>query len=180
MYFRQLTSHVERKYRYRRVNLVSVLALPLCLLLGLVSYVPSIADNTVVSVPRATDLSQDGETARLQGLIILVEFSSENCEYCRLLESEFLEPMILNQAYRSKVIIRSLSLEDEGQVNGFAGRPVTADELVDRYNIEVTPTMVFLDADGIELSERLVGIWSIDFFGAYIDQRIDTAREKLL
>lgn len=180
MYFRHLTSRFQGKYRYRRVIPVFVLTGSLCLLLGLVLHFPSVADSTVMSVPKLTDLSQDGETARTQGLIILVEFSSENCEYCRLLESEFLEPMSINQAYRSKVIIRSLALEDAHQINGFAGRPVTVDELADRYNIEVTPTMVFLNADGIELSEKLVGIWSIDFFGAYIDQRIDAAREKLL
>jgi hypothetical protein len=43
----------------------------------------------------------------------------------------------------------------------------------------LTPTLLFLGSDGIELSERLVGIWSEDFYGAFIDNRIDEARKRL-
>ena len=52
-------------------------------------------------------------------------------------------------------------------------------EFAERYDVSLTPTLLFLNADGIEMSEKLVGIWSEDFYGGFIDNRIDEAREKL-
>jgi hypothetical protein len=61
----------------------------------------------------------------------------------------------------------------------FDGRSLTTREFAARYGIEVTPTLLFLNAEGIELSERLVGIWSEDFYGGFIDNRIDEASSRL-
>jgi hypothetical protein len=79
-----------------------------------------------------------------------------------------------------KVIIRSLALNGDCQIKGFNGELISTSELASRYQVKVTPTMVFLDTEDNELSEKLVGIWSIDFFGSYIDEGIDAAREKVL
>jgi thioredoxin-related protein len=130
-------------------------------------------------VTEASDLSKDASLARDQGLVILLEFASESCEYCRLLEEEFLKPMLIDQEYRNKVIIRTVRFDGYKSFKGFKGESTSPDQFASRYNIQVTPTMVFLDANGDELSEKLVGIWSIDFFGGYIDQRIDSAKRKI-
>jgi len=45
--------------------------------------------------------------------------------------------------------------------------------------VSLTPTLLFLNADGEEMSEKLVGIWSEDYYGGFIDNRIDEARNKL-
>ena len=45
-----------------------------------------------------------------------------------------------------------------------------------RYDVALTPILVFLNAGGVEINERLVGIWFEDFFGGCIDNRIDEAR----
>lgn len=127
-----------------------------------------------------SDLSKDAILARDQGLIILIEFSSDSCGYCRLLEEEFLKPMSLDQEYSDKVIIRSLPLDGDRSFKGFKGELTSASQFAAKYDVDLTPTMVFLDANGDELSDKLVGIWSIDFFSSYIDERIDIAREKVL
>ena len=138
------------------------------------------ADSSDSTIPVVTDLSQDASLARSQELVILIEFSDDDCEYCLLLENEFLIPMSKNRGYGEKVIIRSLPLSGDHQFKGFQGELVSASQFASKYQVMVTPTMVFLDANGNELSEKLVGIWSIDFFGSYIDERIDTARQKVL
>ena len=56
---------------------------------------------------------------------------------------------------------------------------ISTSEFASRYGVSLTPTLLFLNAQGVEMSERLVGIWSEDFYGGFIDNRIDEARERL-
>jgi len=168
------------KIQNRAVPAASIFMLILLTSMVLLSVPQIFADSGDSTIPVVTDLSQDASLARSQGLVILIEFSNDDCEYCLLLENEFLIPMSKNQAYREKVVIRSLPLNGGHQFKGFQGELVSASQFASKYQVMVTPTMVFLDANGNELSEKLVGIWSIDFFGSYIDERIDTARQKVL
>ena len=168
------------KIQNRLVSPASIFMLVLLISMVLLSAPLTFADSGDSPIPVVTDLSHDASMARSQELVILIEFSNDDCEYCLLLEKEFLIPMSKNQAYREKVIIRSLPLNRDQQFKGFQGELVSASQFASKYQVTVTPTMVFLDANGNELSEKLVGIWSIDFFGSYIDERIDTARQKVL
>lgn len=43
----------------------------------------------------------------------------------------------------------------------------------------MTPTVLFLGRQGQELAERLVGVAVQDFDGAYLDERLATARQAL-
>ena len=126
-----------------------------------------------------TDLRSEADILRAEKRVLLLEFSSEDCGYCRKLEKLFLIPMQRNPEYDDKVIIRSIPLDDFGSVIDFNGRSLSTSEFAARYGVSVTPTLLFLNADGEEISERLVGIWSEDFFGAFIDDRIERANKRL-
>jgi thioredoxin-related protein len=110
---------------------------------------------------------------------MVLEFSSEDCTYCHRLEALFLLPMQRNADYDDKVLLRSISLDEGTSVIDFDGRSIATSEFATRYGVSLTPTLLFLDADGNEISERLVGIWSEDFYGGFIDNRIDEARQGL-
>ena len=125
------------------------------------------------------DLRDAARIVRDRNLVLVLEFSSDDCGYCRRLEEAFLLPMQRNEDYDAKVLIRSVSLDPHETVIDFDGRLLDTDRLAARYGVSLTPTLVFLNADGVELSERLVGIWSEDFYGAYIDDRIDRALDEL-
>ena len=127
----------------------------------------------------SSDLTRDASLASMGDRILMIEFSAEDCGYCRLLEEEFLKPMLRNSGYSKKVVIRSISLSDDDSLVGFDGQPVSASEFASRYDVYVTPTLVFLNEQGEEVSEKLVGIWSVDFFGGYIDERIDSGLRSL-
>ena len=124
----------------------------------------------------ASDLSEDAKLTSVGNRVLMIEFSSEDCGYCRLLEDEFLKPMMRNATYGEKVVIRYISLSDNDTLIDFEGNTVSADELAAKYEIFVTPTLLFLDENGQEVSDKLIGIWSVDFFGGFIDERIDSAR----
>ena len=135
----------------------------------------SAADERGVGMLPATDLRTDARIARDRGLVLMLEFSSADCGYCRKLEAFFLLPMQRNPGYDDKVLIRSVSLDDHETLVDFEGRSIGTREFAARYGVSLTPTLVFLGADGSERSEKLVGIWSEDFFGGFIDNRIEAA-----
>ena len=142
-------------------------------------WLASAALHAEVEVPVADDLGQMGLSARADRLPILLAFSAIECSYCDDLEEEFLEPMLLSGDYTDKVIIRKLILDNGSHVRDFSGRSVEAAELAHKYRVFVTPTILFVDADGSELAERMIGINTLEMFGGYLDGCIDTALLQL-
>lgn len=132
-----------------------------------------------VSMQQISDFRHEAEITRMQNLVLVLEFSLEDCPYCRKLEKLFLLPMQRNAHYDDKILVRSISLDPGETVIDFEGQSLTTDQFATRYGVSMTPTLLFLNADGVEISERLVGIWSEDFYGYFIDSRIDAARDSL-
>ena len=129
-----------------------------------------------VKMISVSDLRDEARIAREGNLVLVLEFSSEYCGYCRKLEAMFLLPMQRNADYDEKVLIRSVSLDSYESVTDFDGNFMSTREFAANYGVSLTPTLLFLDGDGVELSEKLVGIWSEDYFGVFIDNRIEEAR----
>ena len=125
------------------------------------------------------DMREASKLARQNNLLLVIEFSSEYCAFCRKLEELFLLPMQRNAEYREKILVRYVSLDAYETLVDYDGLSKSTSEFASRYGVSLTPTLIFIDGDGVELSEKLVGIWSEDFFGGFIDDRIDEARKKL-
>jgi thioredoxin-related protein len=138
---------------------------------------PALGDS--VAMVAVADLREEARIAKSRNLVLVLEFSSEYCGYCRKLEELFLLPMQRNADYSDKILIRSVSLDAYETLVDFSGRSMSTAEFASRYQVSLTPTLLFLNGDGVEMSEKLVGIWSEDFYGGFIDNRIDEAREKL-
>ena len=126
-------------------------------------------------VPVAENLHQDGKQALARQLPILLAFSADDCSYCELLEEDFLQPMLLSGEYEDRIIIRKLILDNGSDVRDFNGQQTEATRLSDRYRVFVTPTILFVDGNGRELAERMVGINTPELFGGYLDACVETA-----
>lgn len=129
-------------------------------------------------IPQIKDLRQEASTASQKRLPILVMFSAEYCAYCVRIEEDFLKPMHNGGFYDEKVIIRRVKL-GSGTVNDFDGSRISADELAARYDVSVTPTLVFIDAHGRQLAQKLVGLTTPEMYGGYLDTAIDTSLDRL-
>ena len=147
------------------------------IVLGLSIAAPAGGDSTRM-VP-LEDMREASKLARQNNLLLVIEFSSEYCAFCRKLEELFLLPMQRNAEYREKILVRYVSLDAYETLIDFDGLSKSTGEFASRYGVSLTPTLIFIDGDGVELSDKLVGIWSEDFYGGFIDDRIDEAREKL-
>lgn len=152
------------------------LVLPLAIAFSLVGG-PAASDSVIMI--QAADLRTESRLAKQKGLVLVIEFSADDCAYCRKLEQLFLLPMQRNAEYGEKILLRMVSLSDFDSLIDFDGRSITTNEFAAQYDVSLTPTLVFLNADGVEMSEKLVGIWSEDFYGGFIDNRIDEARDNL-
>ena len=67
----------------------------------------------------------------------------------------------------------------DGQLVDFQGVVVKGQQFAQRYHAAVTPTLLFLDRDGKSLAQPLIGTSNLEFYGFYLDRRIEEARAKL-
>jgi thioredoxin-related protein len=128
----------------------------------------------------ARDLHRDGLAAERGCMPLLLEFASTSCSYCHLLETEVLNPTLLNHNYESRVLMRKLMIDNTARLTDFDGIvQVSAEQLASRYKVYVTPTLIFVDSRGREIAERLAGVTTLEFYGGYLDMALDAAREAL-
>jgi thioredoxin-related protein len=132
-----------------------------------------------VKVVEVKDFAAIGKQADSKRLPIMLMFSASGCTYCEKLEEDFLKPMLRSGDYTNKVMIRKLRIDGFGKVRDFEGKQVAASDFADRYSVFVTPTVVFIDGDGVEVAKKRVGLSTPDYYGSYLDQSIDKALDIL-
>ncbi|HEY0719919.1 MAG TPA: thioredoxin fold domain-containing protein [Gammaproteobacteria bacterium] len=129
-------------------------------------------------IPLIKDLRNEARQCEDKRLPLLVLFSSNHCVYCMRIEEDFLKPMQNGGFYDDKVIIRRVELGN-GNIRDFDGSTIDASALAERYDVSVTPTLVFIDARGRQLTQKLVGLTTPELYGGYLDQAIDTSLDRL-
>ncbi len=132
-----------------------------------------------IQVPLARDLRSDALQAATRRLPLMIIISQSDCSYCKRLKREIIRPMIASKAYTEKVIIRELLLDAGVTVLDFDGRKIAGSDFASRYREWVTPTLLFLSADGTELVERIRGINNVDYYGFYLDQSLEQALARI-
>ncbi|NNF97311.1 MAG: thioredoxin fold domain-containing protein [Halobacteria archaeon] len=132
-----------------------------------------------VKVREVTDLQVVGQEARVRKLPILIMFSIRDCPYCDVVREEFLKPMLRSGDYTDRVIMLELYSDSYARVRDFNGELISAGELIHRYKAGFAPTVVFLDSQGNEQAERLIGITTRDFYGGFLDESIDESLQRV-
>ena len=126
-------------------------------------------------IPLVNSLKEEANTARTRGVPILVEFSTPWCRYCEALEQQVLMPLIINGKYRDRLIVKKLEVTTYSSIEGFDGRSYNTDQISRQYGVDLYPTLVFFDADGREISQRIVGITVLEYVAGDLEQAIDAA-----
>ncbi|MGD8407523.1 MAG: thioredoxin fold domain-containing protein [Thiohalophilus sp.] len=162
------------RFHYHRYLLTFLL--PLLLVSPLTS---ASQDKPYYKVPHATDLQADGELASKENLPLLIMFSQSGCTYCDLVREDFLEPMRKSGDYTDKVIMRIIKLDDYGNVRDFDGQMRKPIDIAVRYRASLTPTVIFVDHRGKELTERILGISTPPLYGGLLDDAIDLSLQRI-
>lgn len=147
----------------------------LCWLLAALSCpMPAHSQNRVV-LPTATDLPQALAQALAQGQPLVVMVSLDNCPYCRQVRQSHLGPMS-----RGGQVVVQIDMQHKETLTDWDGQTRSHGDWVKNRRISVAPTVLFFGPDGREVADRLEGASLPDFYGAYLDQRMAQARQRLL
>ena len=122
------------------------------------------------------DLAQVSVLARSKKVPLLLLVSRQDCPYCHLIKREVIRPMLISGEYDNRILMREIMIDYAEQLIGFSGVALPAAKFAQQYGVRLTPTLLFLSAQGKELAERIVGVNTLDFLSWYIDESIDKAR----
>ena len=126
------------------------------------------------ALPLAQDLAAESKLAaqRAQPLIVLV--SLPGCVYCeRVRRSNLLPRLAEGQA------VVQVDLRSNRAVRDWQGQPSSHDELARLWKVKLAPTLLFFGPGGLELADRMEGVYQPDFYDAYLDERLSRARQRL-
>lgn len=126
-------------------------------------------------IQAARNLQKESALAVSSGKPYVLYVSRKDCPDCKRLEKDVLIPLIHSGQYDLLISLRELPW-DSGSITGFKGQLQSADRLIEHYKVIGTPTLLFLDANGVEIAQQVPGYQSEDFYWYYLDKAIELAR----
>ena len=119
-------------------------------------------------------LAESAAQIRQRRRVLMLYFSDPGCTYCRRLETEVLLPMLRSGEYEHQVLMRQIHWRGTSLIIDFDDKLLRVNDLAARYDIQVSPTLVFVDANGREVAPRILG-YRQDFFWHRLDRSIAKA-----
>ena len=126
-------------------------------------------------LPTTSDLRVDLARALANRKPLVVMVSLEGCPFCKIARESYLAPMHAREGLN----VVQIDMRNPAAVSDFAGKAWTQDDLIRNWGVKVAPTLLFFGPNGREIAERMEGGYLPDFYGAYLDGRLSTARAAL-
>lgn len=143
----------------------AVLALPL---------LAALPAARAATLPAPASLAEELRAALAARRPLLVMASLDGCPWCRQVRDLFLAPL---RAEGQPIVQLDMGRRDA--VAGFDGRASTHDALLRAWKVQVAPTVLFFGPEGREVAQRLEGASIPDFYGAYLQDRLEAARKRI-
>lgn len=131
------------------------------------------------TLPVAVNLQEDGRQAAAGGLPVVVFFRSTDCPFCREVEELYLQPLLRDGAAAPRFVLRAVDIDKSSALVDFNGARTDHRRFASQQGVRLVPHLRFVDARGAPLVEDLVGISSHDFYGGYLEDAINAARDRL-
>ena len=128
-----------------------------------------------VTLPPAVSLPEELAVALAAGSPLVVMVSLEGCPFCKIVRESFLVPMRREQ----RLPVVQVDMRSQRSVKNFNAMAITHEALIAAWRIELAPTVLFLGPQGVEVAQRLVGGYIPDFYGAYLEQRLESGRRAV-
>jgi thioredoxin-related protein len=141
-------------------------------------FVTALAIAAPNELPKAENLYADAQQASTDKKPIVLFFTLPNCSYCRIVRYDYFLPLLKQRAGRDQPIIREISVTGQNLVTLFDGKRMTEAELAERYKVQMTPTVMFVNHEGELLTDSLLGGDHTNYVGVF-DRSLEEARKKI-
>ena len=134
------------------------------------------ASPTHPALPSPASLRGPAQAAAARGEPLVVMTTLTGCPYCDLVRNHHLLPMLRQgQVHAIQIDVRDRT----STLQGFDGSMTTPADQAKAWKARFAPSVLFLGPKGDELAERLVGVAVADFYGEYLNERLQQARARL-
>jgi len=123
----------------------------------------------------ATNLQIDAQESRIDKRPIVTLISSHTCEYCEAVKRSDFQFMTNDDRF----ILREVNIDVTDPLVNFDGSSTTHRDFVENFVSVFTPTVLFFNADGKQLTDPLVGVSSFEYYGYYLEQKIEQSIKAL-
>jgi thioredoxin-related protein len=147
-------------------------------LAGILACVPLTLFAAPPVLSKPTDLQREAAAMARDGRPMVVLYSQAACSWCDQARSH-LVPMARQPETAARALYRQIDLDSDAELVDFHGRRVTQRAFARAEKVRFTPTVVVYGPDGRQLGEPIIGMRLPDFYGQYVEQAIEMARERI-
>ncbi|WP_342113644.1 hypothetical protein [Pseudoduganella sp. OTU4001] len=112
-----------------------------------------------------------------QRAVLVLLVSRQDCPYCLEVRRNYLAP--LHRAGTPRLAFRELESDTVADLPDASGQRQPIAAILRQLGVRFFPTVLFLGPDGRTLAEPLLGADHSGFYGAYLDARLQQAKDKL-
>lgn len=106
------------------------------------------------------------------GRFTVVLFSQPDCEFCAEVREHYLRPFLAVR--RQRITVAEAGIESTDPIRDWSGHDTPQRDFARAQGVRFAPTVMFFGAQGRHVADPIVGL-SKDFFGAYLEQRIQAS-----
>ena len=161
-----MTAAVTDGSRRRWCLAASVSALGLAL--------PTLAQAADRPLPAPESLPQELSRALQRGEPLVVMVSLHGCPFCKVVRESYLWPL-----REAGVPVVQIDMREGRRLIGWDARPISHDAWVRQHGVRIAPTVLFFGPDAQEVAPRLKGAYLPDFYNAYLEDNLASARRAV-
>ena len=108
--------------------------------------------------------------------LTVVLFSQDGCSFCAVAREHYLRPLAATRP--AGLVIAEVQMGRQRTLLDWQGARRTHTDFARAHGVRFAPTVMFFNPRGSEMAPAIIGL-SHDFFGAYLEARIASARAAL-
>lgn len=154
---------------YRWLGFIKILACVFALILP-----PGTHAGSLAAADNLAALRSDTPDIRRP---IMLFFTQPGCIFCEQARRQYIRPLASDARWNARTL--SIEVSRAQKLRDFDGVETTGAEIARRYGVRVYPTVVFVDTSGKSLADPIAGFTVPDFYGAYLEDRLQQASARL-
>lgn len=122
-----------------------------------------------------SNLPRDLATMKAEKIPMLLFVHASYCSYCQVVDSNFIQPMVNDPAYRGKLIVRRIEIDAPLSIIDRQGNKESNMDFARRLGVRLVPVVAMFGPDGQAIGEPLRGVSVPDFYPFYLQKVIELA-----